>query len=370
MKYDFLLVGAGLFNAVLAERISATGKTCLVLEKRNHIGGNIYTEDQSGIVAHKYGAHIFHTSSKPIWNYVNCFATFNRFTNNPLANYRGRIFHLPFNMNTFHEIWPDVITPDDARKKIAEQTTEMRGIVPRNLEEQAISLAGRDIYELLIKGYTEKQWGRSCKDLPPEIIKRLPLRFIYDNNYFDDLYQGIPLGGYTHMIKEMLSGAEIQLNTDYLESRSYFNSLARQVIYTGTIDGYFDYCCGELNYRSLKFETEQLSVQNYQGNAVINYTDAETRYTRIIEHKHFEPENKTAIESNVSIITHEYPADWKPGDEPYYPVNDETNKTLYKKYTELAQKENIIFGGRLGMYQYFDMDDTVDAALKLADKIL
>lgn len=371
MHYDYLLVGAGLYNAVFAERAIAAGRKCLILEKRSHIGGNIHTEKQENIVVHKYGAHIFHTSDKRVWGYVNRFAEFNRYTNSPIANYHGRLFNLPFNMNTFHSIWKDVITPDDAKKRIDSQATEMRGKIPVNLEEQAISLVGRDIYELLIKGYTEKQWGRSCRELSPEIIKRLPLRFIYDNNYYNDLYQGIPIGGYTPMIENMIQGADIELNTDYHTGKTHFSKIADMIIYTGTIDAYFDYCYGSLEYRSLRFETEIQETQNFQGNAVVNYTDAETPFTRIIEHKHFEPENESAAQQLHTVVTREYPADWSHGAEPYYPINNTENHTLYLKYAELARKEqHIIFGGRLGAYQYFDMDDTVFAALKLADQIL
>lgn len=371
MHYDYLLVGGGLYNAVIAERAIAAGRKCLILEKRSHIGGNIHTEKQGNIVVHKYGAHIFHTSDKRVWEYVNRFAEFNRYTNSPIANYHGRLFNLPFNMNTFHSIWNDVITPGDAKRRIDSQAAEMRGRPLSNLEEQAISLVGRDIYELLIKGYTEKQWGRNCRDLSPEIIKRLPLRFIYDNNYYNDMYQGIPIGGYTPVIEKMIQGADVELYTDYHTQKARFNRLADVIIYTGTIDGYFDYCYGNLEYRSLRFETETLNMQNFQGNAVVNYTDAETPFTRIIEHKHFEPENMLAAQQMNTVITREYPADWSRGNEPYYPVNNSENHSLYLKYVELARKEqHIVFGGRLGSYQYFDMDDTIAAALNLADNIL
>ena len=368
--YDFLFVGAGLYSATLAHEALKHGKTCLVIEKRTHIGGNIYTENVDGINVHKYGAHIFHTDSCEVWDFVNQFAEFNRYTNCPVANYKGTLYNLPFNMNTFAKIWSDVITPDDAKKRIAEQASEMSGHAPQNLEEQATSLVGRDIYERLIKGYTEKQWGRSCTELPASIIKRLPVRLIYDNNYFNDRYQGIPMGGYTQIIEKMLDGADIELNTDFFDEKEKWLSCADKVIYTGTIDKFFDYQFGELEYRSLRFETEKMKVANFQGNAVINYTDSQTPYTRIIEHKHFESENHTAMEKPVSIITREYPADWKQGDEPYYAVNDEKNAALYAKYKALADAQNkVIFGGRLGMYKYFDMDDTILAAWELAKKI-
>ena len=368
--YDFLFVGAGLFSATLAHQAIKRGKTCLVLEKRAHIGGNIYTESADGINVHKYGAHIFHTDSKEVWDYVNQFAEFNRYTNCPVANYNGTLYNLPFNMNTFAKIWSDVITPEDAKKRIAEQALEMADKIPQNLEEQAISLVGRDIYERLIKGYTEKQWGRACTELPASIIKRLPVRLIFDNNYFNDRYQGIPMGGYTQIIEKMLSGCDIQLNTDFFDDKEKWLSMANKVIYTGTIDKFFDYQFGELEYRSLRFETEKKSVANYQGNAVINYTDSTTPYTRIIEHKHFEPENREVLENPVTYITREYPANWKQGDEPYYAVNDEKNTALYAKYKALADAQNkVIFGGRLGMYKYFDMDDTILAAWELSEKL-
>ena len=365
-KYDLILVGAGLFSATLAHEAVKKGKKCLVIEKRPHIAGNIYTEKIEDINVHKYGAHIFHTDSKEIWEYVNQFAEFNRYTNSPVANYNGTLYNLPFNMNTFAKIWPDVITPEQAQKRIAEQAAEMKDKVPQNLEEQAISLVGRDIYERLIKGYTEKQWGRKCTELPASIIKRLPVRYTFDNNYFNDRYQGIPIGGYTQLIEKMLEGCEILLNTDFFDEKEKWLSMADKVIYTGTIDRFFDYCEGELEYRSLRFETETLNIPNYQGNAVINYTDSQTPYTRIIEHKHFEfgTQPKT-------VITREYPATWKQGDEPYYAVNDERNTELYKKYAELAaQQDKVIFGGRLGMYKYFDMDDTIAAAWEVAGKVL
>lgn len=364
-NYDLLFVGAGLFSATIAHEAVKKGKKCLVIEKRPHIAGNIYTESIESINVHKYGAHIFHTDSKEIWDYVNQFATFNRYTNSPVANFNGVLYNLPFNMNTFNKIWPDVITPEQAQKRIEEQASEMKGRVPQNLEEQAISFVGRDIYERLIQGYTEKQWGRKCKELPASIIKRLPVRLIFDNNYFNDRYQGIPIGGYTQIVQKMLEGCEIKLNTDFFDEKVKWLSMADKVIYTGTIDRFFDYCEGELEYRSLRFETETLDMPNYQGNAVVNYTDSKTPYTRIIEHKHFEfgAQPKT-------IITREYPATWKQGDEPYYAVNDEKNSALYKKYAELAaQQDKVIFGGRLGMYKYFDMDDTIAAALESEKKI-
>lgn len=366
MKHcDFLFVGAGLFSATLANAATKAGKKCLVIEKRSHTAGNIYTENIDEINVHKYGAHIFHTDSKEVWNFVNSFTEFNRYTNCPVANYKGTLYNLPFNMNTFAKLWNDVITPEDAKKRIAEQAAEMAGITPKNLEEQAISLVGRDIYEKLIKGYTEKQWGRSCTELPPSIIKRLPVRLIFDNNYFNDRYQGIPIGGYTMMIEKMFEGCDIQLNTDFFDDKEKWISVADKIIYTGTIDKFFDYQFGELEYRSLKFETEKLDVENYQGNAVINYTEREIPYTRIIEHKHFEFGRQP-----VTVITREYPATWKQGDEPYYAVNDEKNSTLYAKYMELADKQDkVIFGGRLGMYKYFDMDDTILAAWELAKKL-
>ena len=364
-QYDLLFVGAGLFTATIAHEAVKHGKKCLVIEKRPHIAGNIYTENIEGINVHKYGAHIFHTDSKEIWDYVNQFAAFNRYTNSPVANFNGALYNLPFNMNTFNKIWPDVITPEQAQNRIAEQAAEMKGRTPQNLEEQAISLVGRDIYERLIQGYTEKQWGRKCTELPASIIKRLPVRLIFDNNYFNDAYQGIPIGGYTQIVEKMLEGCEIRLNTDFFDDKEKWLSMADKVVYTGTIDRFFDYCEGELEYRSLRFETETLDIPNYQGNAVINYTDSKTPYTRIIEHKHFEfgTQPKT-------IITREYPATWHQGDEPYYAVNDEKNSTLYKKYAGLAAKQDkVIFGGRLGMYKYFDMDDTIAAAWEVAGKV-
>lgn len=360
MKYDYLIVGAGLFGSVFAERATASGKKVLVIDKRNHVGGNVYTEEIEGIQVHKYGAHIFHTNDKTVWEYVNRFAEFNRYTNSPVANYNGELYSLPFNMYTFNKMW-GVTTPDEARARIAEQR-EAAGITePKNLEEQAISLVGRDIYERLVKSYTEKQWGRPCTELPAFIIRRLPVRFTFDNNYFNALYQGIAIGGYTAMVEKMLSGIEVRLGVDYLENKEYFDSLADRVVYTGPIDSYFDYCYGHLGYRSVRFETEVLDTDNYQGNAVINYTDSKTPYTRIIEHKHFEfgTQPKT-------VISKEYSAEWEPGIEPYYPINDEINGELFKKYKNLAENEDkVIFGGRLAEYRYYDMDAVIASALKV-----
>ena len=358
MKYDYLIVGAGLFGAVCAHELNKQGKKVLVVEKREHIGGNVYTENHDGIQVHKYGAHIFHTNDKEIWDYVNSFSDFNRFTNSPLANYQGRLFNLPFNMNTFYQLW-GTKTPAEAAAKIDEQRKEMEGKEPANLEEQAISLVGRDIYEVLIKGYTEKQWGRKANELPAFIIRRLPVRLTYDNNYFSDRYQGIPVGGYTRLVERMLDGIEVRLNIDFLKAREQLKSLAENIIYTGPIDEYFEYCYGKLEYRSLRFETESIESDNYQGNAVINYTERDIPYTRIIEHKHFDP-----VETPHSVITREYPSEWKEGDEPYYPVNDEKNMTLFKQYRELAKKErNMIFGGRLAEYKYYDMHQVIASAL-------
>ncbi len=359
--YDYLLVGAGLFSAVFANEARKKGKTCLVIEKRNHIAGNIYTEEVEGIQVHRYGAHIFHTDDKEVWNYVNDFAEFNRYTNSPVANYEGEIYNLPFNMNTFHQLW-GVRTPDEAKAKIEEQKAAYAVEEPKNLEEQAINLIGIDIYEKLIKGYTEKQWGRKATELPAFIIRRLPVRYIYDNNYFNDAFQGIPVGGYTQMIANMFGDTEIRLGVDYFADREKWDAEADKILFTGMIDEFFNYKFGELEYRSLKFETETMDTANYQGNAVVNYTDAETPYTRVIEHKHFEygTQEKT-------VVTKEYPATWQKGDEPYYPVNDDKNSSLYAQYAELAKTEpKVIFGGRLGQYKYYDMDDTVAAALAMA----
>lgn len=362
-KLDYLVVGAGLFGATVANQAKRAGHSVLVLDKRPHIGGNVYTENVEGIQVHRYGAHIFHTNSKEVWNFINRFAEFNRFTNSPVANYHGELYSLPFNMYTFNRMW-GVVTPAEAEAKIAEQRRAAGITDPKNLEEQAISLVGKDIYEKLIKGYTEKQWGRPCTELPAFIIKRLPVRFTFDNNYFNALYQGIPIGGYTAMVGRMLDGVEVQLNTDYLKEKSRWDAIAEKIIYTGPIDAYFDYRLGTLQYRSVRFETEVLDMQNFQGNAAVNYTDRETPWTRIIEHKWFEfgTQPKT-------VISREYSSEWKPGDEPYYPVNDEKNNALYAQYKKLAEEEkNVIFGGRLGEYKYYDMDAVLEAALKLSAK--
>lgn len=364
MKYDYLVVGSGLYGAIFAHEAKAHGKSVLVVDKRPNIAGNIYTENIEGINVHKYGAHIFHTNNKKVWNYITRFAEFNRFTNSPVANYKGELYSLPFNMYTFNKMW-GVVTPEEAAAKIEEQRREITH-EPQNLEEQAISLVGRDIYEKLIKGYTEKQWGRDCKDLPAFIIKRLPVRLTFDNNYFNALYQGIPDGGYTAMVEKMLEGIEVRLNVDYLADRENLNALADKVVYTGPVDAYFGYRLGALQYRSVCFETEVLDTDNYQGNAVVNYTDAETPYTRIIEHKHFAfgTQPKT-------VISREYSTEWHQGDEPYYPVNDEKNGALYAKYKALADAETkVIFGGRLGEYKYYDMDKVIEAALDAAAREL
>ena len=362
-KYDYLIVGSGLFGATFAYEMTKRGKSCLVVERRNHIGGNIYCENINGINVHKYGAHIFHTNNKKIWEYVNQFVEFNNYINSPIANYNGEIYNMPFNMNTFSKLW-NISTPEEAKKKIEEQKQELKGKEPENLEEQAISLVGRDIYEKLVKGYTEKQWGKDCKDLPAFIIKRLPVRFTYDNNYFNDRYQGIPIGGYNKIIEKMLENCDIELNVDYLKEREKYNKKADKILFTGMIDEYFDYRLGNLEYRSLKSESEELpDIDNYQGVAVVNYTDNVTKYTRIIEHKHFEFGT-----GKGTIITKEYPKSWKKGDEAYYPINDERNTQLYSEYQALAKQENnVIFGGRLGMYKYFDMDKVIEEALKLVD---
>ena len=365
MKYDYLIVGAGLFGATFAQKAREAGKTVLVIDKRAHVGGNIYTEDIAGILVHKYGAHIFHTNDHRVWEYVNRFATFNRYTNSPMANYHGELYSLPFNMLTFNKMW-GVVTPDEAKAKIEEQRRESGICEPQNLEEQAISLVGKDIYEKLVKGYTEKQWGRPCHALPAFIIKRLPVRFTYDNNYFNALYQGIPTDGYTAMVEKMLEGIEVRLGVDYLENRDTYSKIAAKTVYTGAIDAYFDYCFGALNYRSIRFETEVLDTDNYQGNAVINYTDAETPYTRIIEHKHF-----VFGTQKGTVISREYSQEWTPEIEPYYPVNNEANNALYEKYRALAEKEEkVIFGGRLGQYRYYDMDAVILSALDAAEREL
>lgn len=363
MHYDYLIVGSGLFGSVFAYEAMKRGKTCLVLEKRDHLGGNIYCEKMEDVIVHRYGAHIFHTDNKAVWDYVNQFATFNRYTNSPVANYKGEIYNMPFNMNTFNKMW-GVRTPAEAKAKIEEQRSVIQG-EPKNLEEQAISLVGTDIYQKLVCGYTEKQWGRSCKDLPAFIIKRLPVRFTYDNNYFNDRYQGIPEGGYNQIIERLLDGAEICLNTDYLKNPEKWSAMADRVLYTGMLDAYFGYCYGKLAYRSLRFETECLNEENYQGVAVVNYTDRETPFTRIIEHKHFEYGTQPK-----TVITREYPADWQEGMEPYYPVNDAENGALYQKYAALAAKEEkVLFGGRLGQYCYYDMDKVIVAALAMVKEV-
>lgn len=369
MKYDCLLVGSGLYSGVVAHHLNKQGKKCLVLEKRNHMGGNVYCEKIEGINVHKYGAHIFHTSNKRVWEFVNGLAEFNRYTNSPVANYKGEIYNLPFNMNTFSKLW-GIRTPDEAKSIIQKQRAELKG-EPENLEEQAISLVGRDIYEKLIKGYTEKQWGRDCRGLPSFIIKRLPVRYTYDNNYFNDLYQGIPIGGYNVLIDKLFEGCEIRLETDYLEDKTAYDELADMVVYTGPIDAYFNYCYGELEYRSVRFETEILDTDNYQGNAVVNYTEREVPYTRIIEHKHFEfGKDENGNELPKTVISREYSSEWRLGDEPYYPVNDVKNSELYKKYKELAEKEKkVIFGGRLAEYKYYDMDKVIESALSMVEKL-
>ena len=361
MKYDYLIVGAGLFGATCANRLKKQGKKVLVIDKRNHIAGNVYTENIEGIQVHKYGAHIFHTDYKDVWDYVNSFVEFNRYTNCPIARINNETYNLPFNMNTFSKIWPDVLTPEDAKKHIEKEKQEIKG-TPKNLEQQAISLVGRTIYEKLIKGYTEKQWGRSCTDLPAFIIKRLPVRFIYDNNYFNDKYQGIPIGGYTKLVKKMLAGIEIELNTNYFDNKEKYNNMANKIIYTGMIDEYFDYKLGKLDYRSLKFDTKIINKENFQGNAVVNYTGNEVKYTRVIEHKHFDDTSK----SNKTIITYEYPDNWDSTKEAYYVINDEKNNELAENYRKLAKQEkNVIFGGRLADYKYYDMDDVIKKALDL-----
>ena len=370
-KYDYLIVGAGLFGAVFAHEMTKAGKKCLVIDKRPHLGGNVYCEQVEGINVHKYGAHIFHTNNKEVWEYVTKFAEFNRFTNSPVANYKGELYSLPFNMYTFNKMW-NVITPQEAAAKIEEQRKEAGITEPQNLEEQAISLVGKDIYEKLIKGYTEKQWGRDCKDLPSFIIKRLPVRLTFDNNYFNALYQGIPVGGYTKMVANMLDGIEVRLNTDYLENKDELDKLAEKVVYTGAIDAYFDYKLGALEYRSVRFDTEVLDTPNFQGNAAVNYTDRETPWTRIIEHKWFEfGKDDEGNDIPKTVISREYSSEWKVGDEPYYPVNDEKNGKLYQEYKKLAEDEkNVIFGGRLGEYKYYDMDAVIASALDLCEKEL
>ena len=365
MKYDYLIVGAGLFGAIFAERANKAGKKVLVIDKRDHIAGNIYTENVAGINVHKYGAHIFHTNDKAVWEYITQFAEFNRYTNSPVANYNGELYSLPFNMYTFNKMW-GVVTPHEAKAKIAEQRAAAGITEPKNLEEQAISLVGTDIYEKLVKFYTEKQWGRPCNELPAFIIRRLPVRFTFDNNYFNALYQGIPIGGYTAMVERILDGVEVRLGVDYLENKAELDALCDRVVYTGPIDAYFGYCYGPLGYRSVRFETELLDTDNYQGNAVVNYTDGLTPYTRIIEHKHFEfgTHSKT-------VISREYSQEWQIGIEPYYPINDEENSALYGRYRQLAEREDrVLFGGRLGEYRYYDMDAVIASALLYSERDL
>ena len=371
-QYDYLIVGSGLYGAVFAQQAMAKGKKVLVIDKRPNIAGNVYTEDIEKIHVHKYGAHIFHTNNKKVWNYITKFAEFNRFTNSPVANYKGELYSLPFNMYTFNKMW-GVVTPQEAADKIKQQKKEAGITEPQNLEEQAISLVGTDIYEKLIKGYTEKQWGRPCTELPSFIIKRLPVRLTFDNNYFNALYQGIPVGGYTKMVSNMLGDVEVRLNTDYFDHKEEFDAMAEKVIYTGPIDAYFDYKLGALEYRSVRFETEELNVNNYQGNAVVNYTEYEVPYTRIIEHKHFEYAKSLGQEDTISktIITREYPDTWNKEKEAYYPINNDKNNALYQKYADLASKDkNVIFGGRLGMYKYYDMDKVIAEALKCVEENL
>ena len=360
-KYDYLIVGAGLFGAVFAHEMTKAGKKCLVIDKREHIAGNIYCENTEGINVHKYGAHIFHTSNKEVWDYVNQFAEFNNYINSPVARYKDELYNLPFNMNTFSKMF-NIVTPAEAKARIQAEIEELGITEPKNLEEQALSLVGRSVYEKLVKGYTEKQWGRDCKELPSFIIKRLPLRFIYDNNYFNDRFQGIPMGGYTVIVEKMLEGSDILLNTDYYEFRKENPDIAAKTVYTGMLDQYFDYKYGVLEYRSVRFETEKLDMENYQGNAVVNYTEREVPYTRIIEHKHFEY-------GTVTVISREYPSEWKLGEEPYYPVINKKNEEVAEKYRALAAAEqNVIFGGRLGEYRYYDMDKVIEAALKAVGK--
>lgn len=370
MKYDYLIVGSGLYGSIFAHEAKSKGKSVLVVDKRPNIAGNVYTEKQEGINVHMYGAHIFHTNDKRVWNYITQFAEFNRFTNSPVANYKGELYSMPFNMYTFNKMW-GVVTPEEAAAKIEEQKKEITG-EPKNLEEQAISLVGRDIYEKLVKGYTEKQWGRDCKELPAFIIKRLPVRLTFDNNYFNALYQGIPIGGYTKMVENLLDGIEVRLNTDYLEHKAELDALADKVVYTGPIDAYFGFKLGTLEYRSVRFENETLDIPNFQGNAAVNYTDRETPWTRIIEHKWFEfGKDEDGNDLPKTIISREYSSEWKAGDEPYYPVNDEKNGQLYAKYKELADKETgVIFGGRLGEYKYYDMDTTIASVLDICEKEL
>lgn len=364
--YDYLIVGAGLYGAVFAQQAKKAGKSVLVIDKRPHVAGNVYTEKIEGIHVHQYGAHIFHTNNKTVWEYITQFADFNRFTNSPVANYKGELYSMPFNMYTFNQMW-GVVTPEQAKKKIDEQRAEIQG-EPKNLEEQAISLVGRDIFEKLVKGYTEKQWGRDCKDLPAFIIKRLPVRLTFDNNYFNALYQGIPIGGYTKLVENLLDGIEVRLNTDYLADKDTWNAMANRVVYTGPIDAYFDFQLGNLEYRSVRFETEVLDIPNFQGNAAVNYTDRETPWTRIIEHKWFEfGKDEHGEDLPKTVISREYSSEWKPGEEPYYPVNDEKNGARYQAYKALAEREShVIFGGRLGEYKYYDMDQVIAVALEMS----
>lgn len=368
--YDYLVVGSGLFGAVFARQATDAGKKVLVIDKRPNVAGNVYTEKVEGINFHKYGAHIFHTNNTQVWEYVNRFATFNRFTNSPVANYKGELYSMPFNMYTFNKMW-GVVTPEEAAAKIEEQKKEITG-EPQNLEEQAISLVGRDIYEKLVKGYTEKQWGRDCKELPAFIIKRLPVRLTFDNNYFNALYQGIPIGGYTKLVENLLEGIEVRLNEDYLMDKEKWNDLAEKIVYTGAIDAYFDYSLGNLEYRSVRFENEILDMPNFQGNAAVNYTDREIPWTRIIEHKWFEfGKDSEGNDIPKTVISREYSSEWKLGDEPYYPVNDEKNGALYARYKKMAEKEEkVIFGGRLGEYKYYDMDAVIASSLELCEKEL
>ena len=365
MKYDYLIVGAGLYGAVMAHELTKQGKNCLVIDRRSHIAGNVYTKEIAGINVHQYGAHIFHTSNREVWNYVNQFAEFNHYVNSPVAVYGDELYNLPFNMNTFSKMW-GVRTPKEAKEKIAQQVAQLGITEPKNLEEQALSLVGTDVYTKLVKGYTEKQWGRDCRDLPAFIIKRLPCRFTYDNNYFNDRWQGIPIGGYTKMVEKMLSGVEVRLNTDYAELMEREPDVAKKIIYTGCIDEFFGYRLGALQYRSVRFETEELPEENHQGNAVVNYTHRDVPYTRVIEHKHFEFGTQP-----TTVISREYSAEWKPGLEPYYPVNDEKNAALYAEYQKLAAaQDRVLFGGRLGAYRYYDMDKVVEAALKDARRLV
>ena len=376
-EYDFLIVGAGLYGCVFAHELKNLGKKCLVIDKRAHLGGNVYCEETEGINVHKYGAHIFHTSNKKVWNYVNDIVEFNRYTNSPVARYKDELYNLPFNMNTFAQMW-GVKTPDDAQKKLDEQKADALAAMkaagvsePRNLEEQALTLIGKDIYEKLIKGYTEKQWGRKCTELPAFIIKRLPVRMVFDNNYFNDTYQGIPIGGYNRLIEGLLEGVETRTGVDYFANKAEFDSMADKIVFTGKIDEYFGYEYGNLQYRTVRFETEVLDTPNYQGNAVVNYTEREVPYTRVIEHKHFEMFGQEVYDNPKTVISKEYSTEWKPGMEPYYPVNDKQNTELYAKYKELADKEqNVIFGGRLAEYKYYDMDDVIEAALGALDGII